>query len=75
MQGQELFGVVIRTLGLLGIIRGVYSLGYVIIRTSIMSSKEWKYPKVDWITAGIIFTAGGTFLLLAADSLVKAVYR
>jgi hypothetical protein len=75
MQGTELFGVVVRTIGLLAALRGIHNLMYVIIKLTAMSSSKWKYPKEDYISAGFVFTAGGIFLLLAADSLVKAVYR
>jgi|tagenome__1003787_1003787.scaffolds.fasta_scaffold20492918_2 hypothetical protein len=74
MQGSELFGVVVRSAGLYCTLRGLWSLTYAIKLLAGICSNE-KYPIKEWLLSAVTFCGTGVFLLLAADSLVRALYR
>jgi hypothetical protein len=73
VEPKELFGVVVRTVGLMISISGLWYLGYAVAQATGLS--EETYPTGDYVISGAPFTALGVFLLLGAPFVVRIAYR
>ena len=74
MQAQELFGVVVRTLGLVIALYGVWYLTFAIGRV-LRAVSPGKYPVRDHFIGGSLFLLIGGSLLIGADAIVRIAYR
>jgi hypothetical protein len=74
MYAQELFGVVVRTLGLVVALYGVWYLAYAIGRALRVVSPG-QYPLRDHFFGGLLFILVGGSLLIGADAIIRIAYR
>ena len=72
MEAKDLFGVVVRTLGLLIITSGLWYLAYAVSQAAGVS--EETYPTRDYVVSGTLFTVLGVIQLLAAPVVVRVSY-
>jgi hypothetical protein len=74
MNSQELFGVVVRTIGLIIALYGVWYLAFAILRT-LGAVSPGKYPPREHFLGGVLFILVGVSLLIGADAIVWIAYR
>ncbi len=76
MQPSEAFGVVVRALGLVIWIRGLWILLYAIYTAlGIAAPPDHKHENKEYLTGGVLFFVAGAFLIFGADFFVKIAYR
>jgi hypothetical protein len=74
MQARDLFGVVIRTLGVFSFIYALYDLFYLVTDLLGVEHKEYHDPAAVLATA-IFFLLVGTALIGGAEPIVRLAYR
>ena len=77
MQPEEVFGVVVRTLGLIMTVYGcwcaVYGFGALTFKEG--SGTPPKYPVKDYLGTAVMFTFAGVLMLRGASVLVDFAYK
>jgi hypothetical protein len=74
MKADELFGVVVRTIGLLCVINGAWYLIYGFLQSAGTFGPSLEDETAMYFASGIPFMAGGCLLMRGADWFVKFSY-
>jgi hypothetical protein len=74
MQAHELFGVVVRTLGLWITLYGVWNLAFGVGRLTRAISSS-RHPTINYLLAGVLYLVVGALLIFGADAIVGVSYH
>ena len=74
MEGSELFGVVVRTVGLLASLYGIWCLLFGILAAAGLTRTRENSETRDYLSGGTLFIVVGGALLLGAESIVAMTY-
>jgi hypothetical protein len=72
MSGRQLFGVVVRTLGLVVILLGGHRVFYAFV-SSVLHFKSY-YPPHVYLVAGLVYLVAGVVLMWRAEWFVRFAY-
>jgi hypothetical protein len=73
MQPKDVFGIVVRTIGLLESLYGIWFLAYAVAQYAGASEETW--PTGDYVITGGLWFVLGAALLLGAGLVERIAYR